>query len=159
MTIWIEGDTVGLECLTLTKTLSKNINGEDFVLKDQLARALADYDNLRKRVEIEKDFWLKFSAERVIIKLLPILDSLESALGHLKDRGLAIGIGEFKKVFYEEGLEEISPQKGDLFDPNVHEVLELVGNGKKGQVAETVLSGWRFKNGPVVRVAKVKVFK
>jgi len=33
MTIWIEGDTVGLECLTLTKTLSKNINGEDFVLK------------------------------------------------------------------------------------------------------------------------------
>lgn len=126
----------------------------------RLARALADYDNLRKRSEAEKEIWVKFSSERILNKLLPILDMLESAQGHLKDNGLAISLGEFRKILQEEGLEEINPKPKDAFDHKIHEVVESIegGKDKKGQIAETVLSGWRFAGGPIIRFAKVKVF-
>jgi len=67
-------------------------------LQDQLARVLADYDNLRKRTEIEKEVFLKYSSERIIVKILPILDDIEKAQIHLKDSGLAIIIADFKKL-------------------------------------------------------------
>ncbi len=128
------------------------------LLKNQLARALADYDNLRKRTEGEKEVWIQFASKNLIVRLLPVLDTLESAQEHLRDQGLAIAINEFKKVLEEEGLEEIKPGKGDKFDHNVHEAVESVEGGKKGEIAEPVLSGWKFKSGLVVRVAKVKVY-
>ena len=74
------------------------------------------------------------------------------------DQGLAIALNEFKKVLDEEGLEEISPGKGNKFDPKVHEVIETVEDGKHGEVAELVLAGWKFKDGMVIRPAKVKVY-
>jgi molecular chaperone GrpE len=140
-------------------------------LKNQLARALADYDNLRKRVETERETWIAFSTERIIIKILPILDALEAAQEHLKNQGLAIVISEFKKVLQEEGITEIRPKVGDEFNHNYHEAVESVKAsgpvGQKGKIAELVLTGWRYKaSGPegsdsvgrVIRHAKVKVF-
>lgn len=128
-------------------------------LKSQLARALADYDNLRKRTQAEKEVWIKFAAERTLIKLLPVLDMLESASNHLKDPGLTIATTEFKKIFLEEGLEEIRPQKGDVFDPELNEAVDSVKGGKKGHIAQVILTGWKFKDGHVIRHAKVKVYK
>ncbi|OGM27675.1 nucleotide exchange factor GrpE [Candidatus Woesebacteria bacterium RIFCSPHIGHO2_01_FULL_39_28] len=131
-------------------------------LKDQLARALADYDNLRKRSEKEKEVWIKFSAEAILVKLLTIFDILESVQKHLKDQGLAIAIIELRKIFEEEGLEEIDT-KGN-FDENKHEVVETIEGREKGKITEVVLTGWKFKDETdlsagrqVVRHAKVKV--
>src|SRR3989304_6882580 len=138
--------------------LSVKKDNEVGVLKNQLARALADYDNLRKRTEDERQLWVKFSTERVLIKLIPVLDMLASAQEHLKDSGLAIAVGEFKKVLSEEGIEEIVPRKGDPFNPQLHEALESVGGGKKGQIAELILTGWKFADGKIIRPAKVKVY-
>ena len=130
--------------------------------RGQLERALADYDNLRKRTEVEKEVWLKFAAQRVLIKLLPIFDMFEFALEHLKDQGLAIAVGEFRKALNEEGLAEITPKVGDKFDHEKHEVVESVnppgGGGEQGTIADILLTGWRFTDGPVVRYAKVKVY-
>ena len=127
----------------------------------QLVRALADYDNLRKRGEVEKEIWLKFSSERILTKLLPILDMLESAQDYLKDSGLAIGLTEFRKIIEEEGLEEIKPQKGEVFDEGCQEAVEVVKGDKKddNKVSEVVLSGWKYTGGQVIRHAKVKVSK
>lgn len=127
-------------------------------LKNQLARALADYDNLRKRTEAEREVWINFAAQNILAKLLPVLDTLESAQNHLKDQGLAIAISQFKDVLKEEGLEEVSPEKGDEFNPEIHEAVESIDGGEHGRIAEKVLPGWRFKDGPVIRVAKVKVY-
>jgi molecular chaperone GrpE len=127
-------------------------------LKGQLVRALADYDNLRKRTEAEKEFWLKFASERVLTRLIPALDNFESALYHLNDPGLAIAIGEFKKVFEEEGLEEIKPGKDESFDTNLYEAVDTVNGGEEGKIAELILSGWKFKEGQVLRHAKVRVY-
>lgn len=127
-------------------------------LKDQLARALADYDNLRKRVEAEKEVWLKFATEKLTIKLLPILDALRQAQLHLQDAGLAITIKQLEDIFKEEGIEEIKVEAGANFDHNLHEAVEAVeGKTKEAKIKEVILSGWRFTDGPVLRHAKVKV--
>lgn len=127
--------------------------------KDQLARALADYDNLKRRTEEEKVSWAKFSSLSIISKLLPIMDMLESAQEHMKDSGLAIAILEFKKVFIEEGLEEINPKIGSEFDENLEEVIEVVDGIGNNMISEVLVSGWKFKDGNVIRHAKVKVTK
>ncbi len=128
-------------------------------LKTMLARALADYDNLSKRVERERDVFGKFASAGVITKLLPVLDNLENAQEHLNDAGLAICIGEFKKVLNEEGLVEISPKVGDEFDANTMEAIEVTAGERDNIISELVLAGWKFEDGRVIRHAKVKVSK
>lgn len=147
----------------------KDINPDVELLKSQLVRALADYDNLRKRAETEKALWIKFSSQRILTALLPVLDNFESAQKHIGDSGLAIAIGEFKKVFFEEGLEEVIPQVGSEFNHELYEAVETVetdDQGKDGKIAELVLPGWKYKSEDemnegklVIRHAKVKVFK
>ncbi|EKD62393.1 MAG: heat shock protein GrpE [uncultured bacterium] len=127
-------------------------------LKGQLARALADYDNLRKRVEEERNALFKYSSQRLVIKLLPLLDMLESAQKHIQDTGLAIAIKEFGDVLKEEDVDEISAEEGDDFDENTQDVVEVVEAGKKGKIKEVVLKGYKFGDGHVIRHAKVKVY-
>lgn len=128
-------------------------------VRGMLARALADYDNLSKRVDRERQELGKFASISVIVKLLPVYDNLESAQVHLKDQGLAISLVEFKRVLSEEGLTEISPKVGDKFDENEMEAIEVVKGVSDNIVTETVLVGWKFDSGMVVRHAKVKVSK
>ena len=129
------------------------------VVKGMLVRALADYDNLSKRVERERQDLGKIASVGIIVRLLPVLDGLESAQAHLKDQGLAISIGEFKKVLSEEELTEIRPGLEEKFDENTMEAIEVVKGASDNSIAEVVLPGWRFSDGTVVRHAKVKVVK
>lgn len=136
-------------------------NSEELAnLKVQLARALADYDNLRKRNEEERGIWIRVATQNVVQKLLPVLDTLETAQKHLKDPGLAISLSQLKAVFTEEGLQEIDPKEGELFNPELHEAIDSVEDDKSaGKIAEVYAKGWKFNEGMVVRYAKVKVFK
>lgn len=129
------------------------------IVKGMLARALADYDNLSKRVDRERQDISKIASVGLVVKLLPLLDSLESAEEHLKDQGLAITIGEFKKVLSQEGLDEIRPKVGDEFDEEMMEAIEVVTGASDNKVSELILTGWKFTDGTVVRHAKVKVSK
>lgn len=135
------------------------VNEEAELLKSQLLRTLADYDNLVKRVERERGVLVKVASISIVTKLLPVLDNLENAEEHLADSGLAICIGEFKKVLNEEGLVEISPEVNDDFDENTMEVVEVVAGKSDNVISEVVLKGWKFSDGQVIRHAKVKVSK
>ena len=129
------------------------------MVKGMLARALADYDNLSKRVDRERQDLGKIASVGIVIRLLPVLDGLESAQVHLKDQGLAILIVEFKKILSEEGLNEIRPAVGEKFNEQEMEAIEVVPGTSDNTVAETVLAGWKYEDGTVVRHAKVKVSK
>lgn len=133
------------------------VNEEIVNLKSQLVRALADYDNLRKRTQSDMDQLRRTASLKIVLSLLPTLDILESAQKHLQDQGLAIGIGEFKNVLKEEGIEEINSL--GKFDEEVHEAVETVTGGKSGEISEIVMPGYKFKDGLVIRHAKVKVYK
>jgi molecular chaperone GrpE len=141
------------------KPAEDKVHKELEVLKGMLARALADYDNLSKRVDRERQDLGKIVSVGIIVRLLPVLDGLESAQIHLQDAGLAISIGEFKKVLSEEGLTEIGPKAGEIFDENTMEAIEVVPGERDNIISEVVLVGWKFIDGTVVRHAKVKVTK
>lgn len=127
-------------------------------LKNQLARALADYDNLRKRSEKEKESFEKILNARFVSKLLPVFDMIENAQNHLNDSGLAIAIDELFSKLKEEGITRIEPKKGDVFEGELHEAVDTLVRDElsEGQILETVLKGW-IMNGLVLRPAKVIV--
>lgn len=150
---------VTTKCHEVKQKSKDKVHVELESIKAMLARALADYDNLSKRVEREKSEIQKIISLQLIIKLLIVLDGLESAQIHLKDAGLAISIIEFKKILSEEGLIEISPKVGETFDENLMEAIEVVPGASDNSIAEVVLVGWKFLDGTVVRHAKVKVIK
>lgn len=141
----------------MKKTIKKDENQE---LRAQLVRALADYDNLRKRVEREKEEFEKLANLKLVIRLLPVLDILRRAQTHLEDPGVEMTLRQFEDALTQEGIEEIKVKSGDLFDPEIHEVIETVANGKdRGKIVEVASSGWRFSQGPVIRHAQVRVSK
>ncbi len=130
-------------------------------LKNQLARALADYDNIVKRTDRERQGLQKIVSARMVGRLLPVLDMLESAMKHSQDPGLAIVLQQFKDILKSEGFGEIALQVGDEFDALQAEVIDTV-DGKleeSDKIAEVLQSGWQYIDGSVVRHAKVKVFK
>jgi len=130
-------------------------------LKAQLVRALADYDNLRKRTETEIEDKVRLAKARMVLKILSVFDMLKEAQEHLKDSGLAITLKELEEILTDEGLEKIEADKGIIFDEEVHEVVEVVseGKGKNGEIVEELLEGWKFTEGPIIRASKVKVLK
>lgn len=123
-------------------------------LEDKWKRALADYDNLRKRIEKEKADFVKFSNASLIDKLLSVLDGLEKCAEHLKDKGLDMVLEQFKKVLESEGLKEIEV-KGKKFDPEKMDAVEI-GPGPEDKVIGVVSKGYLL-NGKVLRPSKVKV--
>jgi molecular chaperone GrpE len=151
----------------MRKTKDKSKNQKNFEIelenvKSQLARALADYDNFRKRVEREKDLLSHMASLGIIAKVITIVDMLEQAQKHLNDQGLAIAIGEMEKIFHDEGVEKLLVSKGDPFDQELYEAVESVETKDKkfkGKVAEMLLPGYKYREGYVVRHAKVKVYR
>lgn len=132
----------------------KKLKEEIKDLTERWKRALADYQNLEKRVISEREDFVKFANVRLLTRILPALDSLEKAEEHLKDEGLGLTLRQLFQVLSEEGLEKIEVL-GKEFDPNEMECVEL-GEGKEGAVIEELRKGYHFKN-KVIRVAQVKV--
>ncbi len=125
--------------------------------EDNWKRALADYQNLVKRVDSEKREFVRFANTNLIGKLLPTLDVLELAAKHNQDQGLQMAVKQFQEVLNDEGLVEITPTVGDNFDPLFHECVEKVEGGTGDSIAEILSKGYKI-NDFVIRPAKVKVF-
>lgn len=136
-------------------------------INKQLARALADYDNLVKRFERERPEVIKRATKSLVEDLLPVLDNLDRARAHLKDSGLDMAVSQFETILANYGVEEIMTIIGDKFDNNVHEAIEIVDpdsigvEGTKeqnGTIAAVLARGWKWQDGQVIRPAKVKVY-
>lgn len=126
-------------------------------LENQLKRALADYQNLERRVDEERRLLSALSAALLIEKFLPVLDNLESAQKHLNDEGLEIVIKQFKDVLSQEGVEEI-PAVGSTFDPHLHEAAEVQEGQNDNTVVKVLAKGYKL-NDKVLRPAQVVVEK
>ncbi|MDP3998446.1 MAG: nucleotide exchange factor GrpE [bacterium] len=123
-------------------------------LTNKWKRALADYQNLERRVAQERDDFVKFSNAGLINKILSALDSLEKAEEHLKDEGLSLAVKQLCQVLKEEGVERIEVLDRE-FDPNDMECVELC-IGEEGKVIEEIRPGYILNN-RVLRCAQVKV--
>jgi molecular chaperone GrpE len=123
-------------------------------LENKWKKALADYENLQKRIEKERQDFIKFSSARILDKLLPVLDSLESCQGRLEGKGLELLLRQLREILESEGLKEIEA-KGKIFDPLMMDAVEM-GPGEKNKVIGVIMKGYEL-NGRVLRPAKVKV--
>lgn len=131
----------------------------------QLKRLAADFDNYRRRQDIEKEDLLKYGSEKTILELLPVLDNFERAIESSKnttDVGSIIsGIEMIQKQFTEslkrQGV-EIIEAIDKPFDPNFHEaVQQMVNNDKPDQtVIHEIRKGYSL-NGRIIRPSMVVV--
>lgn len=127
-------------------------------LNENWKRALADYQNLLKRGELERQELMKYLGRTLVSKLIPTLDVLEMAAQHSQDQGVQMAVQQFRQVLQEEGVEHIVPAIGEAFDPTVHECIEIVPGETSETVAEVLAKGYKIGD-YVIRPSKVKVFK
>jgi molecular chaperone GrpE len=130
---------------------------------DDLRRVAADFDNYRKRVAREQTQLYARAGERIVAKLLPVLDDLERALDaaeHHEEAKVLEGVGMTKDalagVLASEGVEEIDAD--GPFDPHVHEALltQPAEGVESGHVVQVVQRGYRLGD-VVLRPARVVV--
>ena len=125
--------------------------------KNKYLRALADYQNLEKRVSEERFELMKMANKNLLIKILPFLDNLEKAEIFIRDPGLKISKDHFLQILKETGLEEINLLNKD-FDPNLAEAVDIVPGKEDNKVMEVLRKGYKFED-KILRVAQVKVSK
>ncbi len=123
-------------------------------------RTQADFENFRKRKSREVADAEGRGVARLAKELLPALDSLDLALGHMPEeaaKGVKLVQDELAAALARTGIEGFSPQ-GERFDPNEHEAMSQrpVEGTKPGTVAEVFQRGYRL-NGTVLRPARVVV--
>lgn len=137
---------------------------ENEKLKDKLLRNAAEFENFQRRTEAEKVSWIKYSTERIILKLCDVLDNFERAFEtdaedhSLKSfsEGIKLIYNQLLKIFHEEGVEKIEAVGKD-FDPNYHDALaQTPSQLEKDKVAQVVQNGYVMNN-RVIRAAKVLV--
>jgi len=99
-------------------------------LKEKILRITAEMENMRKRLQREREEGICFANEQLLKELLPVLDNLEQALEHGsrevdKDsliEGVRITCNSFKDVLKRFGCTAFE-SLGRTFDPNYHEAM------------------------------------
>jgi molecular chaperone GrpE len=137
-------------------------------VREKHLRSAADYDNAKKRLAKEREEFIRFSQERLLRDLLPILDNFERAMDHAgeaeSDQGGSQGVLAGVELIWKQllntleahGLKRFSSE-GECFDPHLHEAVgEVREEGPEGMVAKEIVSGYRLHD-RVLRPAKVKV--
>ena len=126
---------------------------ENRTLREQAARALADYQNLERRQREERNQTIEFAKQEVFANLLQPLEHLDLAAKTIKDQGLDMVVKQFWETLQDKGLTMLTPQ-GQKFDAEQMEAIEKVGEGET--VQEVVAPGFKL-GAHVLRPAKVKV--
>ena len=133
-------------------------------LTEALQRERADAINLRRRMEEDRTRQSIYARANVIIKLLPVIDSLQRADQHVPPelaqneyvKGIKAVIRQFEKILSDLGVERIKTV-GEVFDPRFHEAIALEeGNGTQEIVSQEIQPGYKI-GGEVIRHAVVKV--
>jgi molecular chaperone GrpE len=133
---------------------SSEIEEELKVWQSKYYRALADYQNLEKRVRDERGEIIRASNRELLLRFLPILDTLELALQHEENSTLKVVADQFLVTLKSDGVAKI-PTVGEKFDPMLMEVV-TTGNGKDGIVIQEVRSGYLLHD-KLLRPAQVIV--
>lgn len=146
------------------KELEKE-NNELKEFKNIYLLKIADYENIKKRLEKEKLLAIEYANEQIVKDLLFQIDNLNLAIQSLlnldisenEKEGLNFVMKGFVNMLARHNIEEISCEK---FDPNFHEVISFEKSEKKNNedIIQVLQKGFRFKN-KIIRPAKVCICK
>lgn len=139
-------------------------------LKEQLRqehemylRALADFENYRKRVESESRSAAQKGKREIILSLLELADGFELALQHVDDAPSSLSEGlkaiyrRLQNLLERQGVMPID-SLGEKFDPRLHEAIDSLRSEKHepGTVIEEIQRGYRLGDA-LLRPARVRV--
>ena len=144
-------------------------------LREKFLHAAADFENAKKRNARDKEDFIKFSQERILRELIPVLDNFERALNHAtvasvtetgEDaaqknlKSLISGVQMVQKQLFDtlklHGLKRLEAT-GQQFDPHFHEVVaHIPEEGKEDQIIDELEPGYMLHN-RLLRAAKVRV--
>lgn len=135
-------------------------------LTQDLQRTRADFENYRKRAEVDKTAAHQYGQAAAIMKLLPVIDNIERAIAYvpdeLVDNKWAQGVAGLTKNLDKslEGLnvKRIAATPGTVFNPELHEAIQVdeTAEGDQEVVAEELQAGYTLGGMPI-RHAMVKV--
>lgn len=100
-------------------------------LNDQILRAHAEVENIRRRSAEEAAKARKFAVEGFAEALLPVADSLEAALADgsgdiaVLKQGVELTLSQLRSAFERNQLRAIAPQAGERFDPALHQAISM----------------------------------
>jgi molecular chaperone GrpE len=135
--------------------------------KDSLLRLSAEFENVRKRTLKEKEEFVKYANEKLILELIDIMENLERGLENAKKaenkdkliEGMELIYKQFKNVLEKNGLTPIKAL-GEKFDPYKHEAMmqTITDEYEDGTILEEFARGYMLNN-KVIRYSKVRVSK
>lgn len=160
----VTGDEADSDPLILSKQLEEQTKKADDNF-DRLLRLQADYDNFRRRTRQEKEDIYKYSSERLITAMLPVLDNFDLALtaeGNTVESfkaGMQMIYKQLLDVLAAEGFAQI-PAVGEQFDPTKHEAVQRAESAEHpdNTIVEEFRRGYYLKD-KVIRASMVKVAK
>jgi len=101
--------------------------------RNRFMRALADAENARKRGERDRREAEQYGGTKLARDMLPIFDNLTRALEAATDEqktvsgplleGVELTMRELLNVFKKHGIEPVSPEPGEKFDPQMHQAM------------------------------------
>jgi len=141
--------------------LKKQLKDEE----DKYLRLFAEFENYKKRTTKERIDLYKTAGKEVIGSLLPVLDDFSRAINESKKMknpedfvGLELIFNKFKDILKINGLLELDVNKGDSFDPELHEAISQIKSKKKdsGNIIDIVEKGYKLGD-KIIRYPKVVV--
>ena len=131
-------------------------------LVDMLKRSQANLENYRKQTEKRIDEIRGFAKSDVIMKFIPVLDSLDIAQRGISGdaskeikEGIEMIQSQLKTTLQDLGVEEIDT-KGQ-FNPSMHEALAKLPSDKaEGEILSVFQRGYKL-NDKILRAARVQV--
>ncbi|MFI3114642.1 MAG: nucleotide exchange factor GrpE [Clostridia bacterium] len=148
-----------VEILSETEILQKELDAKH----DALLRVTAEYDNFRKRSVKERDLTFKSAVAHSAEAMLPVYDTLASALSQIDDdnphkKGFELTFKQLEDAFTKLGISPIDDTVGTAFNANLHNAVMHVDDTSLGEnvIAETFQKGFMIAD-KVIRHSTVKV--
>ena len=137
-------------------------------MKDRWMRALADAENVRKRGERARREAEQYGGSKLARDMLPVFDNMKRAIESITEEqkeasaalieGIELTMRELLNTFSKHGIEVVSPDVGDKFDPKLHEAMfeAPVPGTNSGEIIQVSAEGFMLHD-RLLRPAKVGV--
>jgi len=135
--------------------------------KDAKLRALADYQNLQKRIIQQKEEYSNSIKQTMLAELIDLDNDIERFIKNANlnenDKNGILNIkNKIQSIFSQQEIIEIPCKIGDQFDHLIHEALSIIKTDKKkdeNKINEIYQKGYKFINGQIIKPVKVIVSK
>jgi len=150
----------------------RDLEAELDIMRDQLLRAVAETENLRKRTEKQIEEAGKFAISSFARDLINVQENLYRATSNVTNNpednsllksvveGVEVTRRELENVFQRHGISRIAPEIGSPFDHNLHQAVAHVPdpNHAEGTISALMQAGYQIKD-RLLRPAMVAVAK